>query len=254
MDNTGLVRYNYRTGDFSKADDTDFFLEIYEANNRGAQKNVTWLMSLIYIIADFFAAVKNSGILRWTEPLAKATSIAAPLCALPEAIGYGIRGVRSWVKWAEDATVANMKKAAATTLKMFQRCAESAYGMMKLGIFDAALSVVTKLGKDFLSCPLDLLKIGEAVKAEKQVMKETSDKVREIWEMENHYLYFQGVVGFAFHAMNCAAVLCATAVTFHMVTAMATLYTITVLGSCYYADERKDLQQKLAFERVSQEA
>ena len=144
MENTALVNYNWETNTFTKADDDDFVLGIYEANTRGAEKNITWLTSLVDVAAEISATIRDSGVLRWTEPLAKATLIAAPLCAIPEAVGYGIRSARQWVKLATDATVSNLQKAAATTLKMAQRLIESLYGMMKLGVMDAALSVATK--------------------------------------------------------------------------------------------------------------
>ncbi len=244
--NEGLVIENYVTGQRRLPAKSDILLETYMANTRGAEKNVTWITSLVDVAAELSAKVRESGVLSWTEPLAKATLIAAPLCAIPEAIGFGIESARSWVNLATDVTLNNLKKAAGKTLKVAQRAVEALYGMMKLGVIDAALSVATKLGKDLLSCPLDLLKVGEAVKADKEAMAETSKKVRDLWEMENHFNYMQGVVGFAFHAMNCAAVLCASAVTVHMVTALATVYTITVLGTFYYADEKMDAKNELA--------
>ncbi len=242
-----IVEVNIDTGVYSPAKKGDFTIGMYE-NARGAHKQFSWIASLVDIAASFFDSVKDSGILLVTKPIAKAAQIAAPLCAMPEALTNLIKSFRSYVDLTADCSAKKIEKAFGYSVKFAQRTAESVAGLMKMGILDATMIVGAKFFKDGFACVIDVLTMKEAGEKDLKIAKIADRKLKEISETENHFVFMKGIVGFAFHAMNIAGLLCAAAVTMHMVVGLATVYTFTVLSAAWFAIEREDLENQYALE------
>ena len=223
----------------------DFTLGMY-SNARGAHKQFSWIASLTAIAAEVFDGVRKSSVYAFTEKLKGATALAAPLAAMPEALTFGIKSVRSYVDLTAECTSKTIKKAFGNTVKCAQRAAESATALMKLNVIDAAGLVAAKFFKDGFACIIDVMSIQDAFATEVKVDKCANTKIKEIWQKENNCAFAKGVVGLAFHAMNVAGLLCAGVVTFHMVTAVASIYTVTVLSNVWYNIERTDLESEIA--------
>lgn len=233
------------TGKFKAAPEGDFTLGMY-ANGRGAHKQFSWIASLVAVAAEVFDKVKDSGLHVITKGVGQAAALAAPLCAMPEAVTYGIKSVRAYVDITAECASKTVKKAFGNTVKCAQRTAESMTALMKMNIMDAAGLVAAKFFKDAFACVIDILTIDEAFSTVSKVNKCADERLQKAWQKENDFVFAKGVVGFTFHAMNITGLLCAGVVTFHMVTALASVYTFTVLSAAWYNIERTDIEKEYA--------
>ena len=241
---TATLRMDINSGEFKRAPENDFTKAVY-SNSRGAQKNFSYLNSMTTVTSELFNIVPQS-MVNAMNGLGKTSALAAPLCGMNEAVTFGIDAVRSYAKMATNCTMDGATKAFAYTMKCAQRVAESAAGIMKLGLMDAACMVGAKFFKDFFACIVDVIVISDATAKDQEIAQIAHKELREKATLANHFTFFRGVVGLTFHAMNLTGLLCSGVVTFYMVTVLATIFTATVLSGLYVGMQEDDLRNELA--------